>query len=588
MGRRGGERGGCVTLTVASLLAAYRSGRSKPSDVAATVAAAAAASDQPVWITLVPEDDLLARARMLDGADRNLPLYGVPFAVKDNIDVAGLPTTAGCPGCARIASEHAPVVAKLLDAGAILVGKTNLDQFATGLVGTRSPYGALSSVCAPDRVSGGSSSGSAVAVAARLVAFALGTDTAGSGRVPAAFNGLVGLKPTRGLISTRRVVPACASLDCVSVLTHTAADAALVLEVVAGYDPGAPWSRAVRPSIRVRRHVVGLPSSGQAEPDETPAAETWFRVRARVRESWDTLPVDIQPLLDAAPLLYDVWVAERAVDLGPIIECEPEGLDPTVASIIRRGAELGAMSVFEGIHRLAELRRQAKAIWHELDALILPTAPLHPTHAQVADDPIRINDRLGRFTNFANLMDLAAVAVPAGERADGLPFGVTLLAPAGEDQRLLELAAEWLGEQAGPRASRDEVELVVAGAHMSGLELNSRLTGRGARLIRRAETAPAYRLYELPGAEPRRPGLVRVTEGGAEIEIEVWALAPEALGHLLTEVPPPQALGRVELADGASLVGLVCEGYVAEAATEITDFGGWKNYVAATPAGNAG
>jgi allophanate hydrolase len=328
--------------------------------------------------------------------------------------------------------------------------------------------------------------------------------------------------------------------------------------------------------------VVGLPLSGQAETEETAAAEMWLHARARVRETWETFPIDVQPLLDAAPLLYDVWVAERAADLGSIIERKPDGLDPTVASIIRRGEQLDAVTAFDGIHRLADLRRQAGAIWDEVDALVLPTAPLHPTRAQVSDDPIGTNDRLGRFTNFANLMDLAAVAVPAGERADGLPFGVTLLAPAGEDQRLLELAAEWLGEQARPRARRDEVELVVAGAHMSGLELNSGLTSRGGRLIRRTETAPAYRLYELPGADPRRPGLVRVIDAGAEIEVEVWALAPEALGALLTEVPPPLALGRVDLADGASPIGFVCEGYAAEHATDITDFRGWKNYLEAT------
>ena len=438
-----------VRFAIAGLLADYRDGSRRPSEVAVEVSELIERSEEPVWITRVAPAALLAAARALDGADPALPLYGIPFAVKDNIDVAGVPTSAACPGFARVAERSAPVVARLLDAGALFVGKTNMDQFATGLVGTRTPHGACSSVYSQARISGGSSSGSALAVALGQVAFALGTDTAGSGRVPAAFNGLVGVKPTRGLLSTRGVLPACASLDCVSILAASVGDGAAVLDVIEGFDPLDPWSRSSPPWTVPQRGTVGVPRAGQAEPDEREAAEAWHLALGRAAEEWTLVPVDVTPLLDAAPLLYAAWVAERASDLAAIVESRPEGLDPTVAAIIAGGAERTAVDVFDAIHRLAELRSAAAPIWDEVDAVLLPTTPMHPTHEQVAAEPIAVNSRLGRFTNFVNLMDLAALALPGPLRGDRLPFGVTLLASAFHDRRLLDLGAQWTGEAPG-------------------------------------------------------------------------------------------------------------------------------------------
>jgi allophanate hydrolase len=564
--------GGGVELTVRALLGAYRSGRLRPSEVAASLAE----HDAPVWITRVPRDELLRAAAALDDADPSLPLYGVPFAVKDNIDVAGLPTTAACPGFAHVPRETAPVVQLLLDAGGLLVGKTNMDQFATGLVGTRSPYGACSSVFDAARVSGGSSSGSALAVALGEVAFALGTDTAGSGRVPAAYNELVGVKPTRGLLSTRGVVPACASLDCVSILAHDAADAAAILDVAAGPDPGDPWSRAFAPPVAPRRGVLAVPDAPLhfTEPE---ARTAWELALVRAAERFTLVPVDVTPLLEAAPLLYAAWVAERTADLAPLLAAEPAGLDPTVAAIIRGGARRSAVDVFDAVHRVAELASSARGIWAGADALLLPTVPGHPTLAQVREDPVGVNEALGRFTNFVNLMDLAALALPGPRRPDGLPGGVTLLAPAFHDHRLLALGAAWGGEHA-EIAEPGGVRLAVVGAHMSGLALNGQLTDRGARRIAATRTAADYRLFALPGGT--RPGLVRVAQDGASVEAEVWELAAAALGELLTEVPAPLALGRVELEDGEEVVGFVCEAAGAAGARDITALGGWRAYLA--------
>ncbi|MCL2769385.1 MAG: allophanate hydrolase, partial [Solirubrobacterales bacterium] len=492
-----------VRISVGELLRDYRAGAMRPSDLAADLTAGSRAQDEqehPIWITRVPDEQLVAAAEALEHADPGLPLYGVPFAVKDNIDVAGMPTTAGCPGFARVAERTAPVVQRLLDAGALLVGKTNMDQFATGLAGTRSPYGACSSVFDIARVSGGSSSGSALSVATGVVAFALGTDTAGSGRVPAAFNALVGVKPTRGLLSTRGVLPACASLDCVSLLTRSVADAARVFDVAAAFDPHDRGARREPPRSAPRSGRVGVPLRGQAEPEEAAAREAWARARRRAGENFSVVPLDVEPLLQAAPLLYAAWVAERTADLAQFIDAPPAGLDPTVARIISGGACRSGIDVFEAMHRLAALRAEAAPLWEEVDALLLPTAPSHPTHSQVAADPVGVNERLGRFTNFVNLMDMAALALPGAAREDRLPFGITLLGPAFADRRLLELGAQWSGEQVEVPLI-GTVKLAVAGAHMSGLPLNHQLTELGARLIGVQRTAPVYRLYALPSAD---------------------------------------------------------------------------------------
>jgi allophanate hydrolase len=570
-----------VTLEIRSLLADYRAGLKPSQLVREFIERPATTSDQAVWITRVPDEALLAAAETLDGADPALPLYGIPFAVKDNIDVAGLPTTAGCPGFTYLPEQTAGVVERLIQAGALLVGKTNMDQFATGLVGTRSPYGRCSSVADPARVSGGSSSGSALAVALGLVGFALGTDTAGSGRVPAAFNGIVGVKPTRGLLSTRGVVPACASLDCVSVFTNTVADAALVIDVAGAHDQNDPWSRAEPPFHAPRRGRIGVPLPGQVVQDEPAAALAWEQALDRAAQRWTLVEVDVEPLLQAAPLLYDAWVAERTADIAAYIDAEPDGLDPIVASVVLSGRRLTATDVFAAEHRLKQLQSVSGAIWRQVDALLLPTTPLHPTHGQVDADPLETNSRLGRFTNFVNLMDLCALALPGPGRADGLPFGVTLHAPAHHDRRLLELGCDWSGEDARI-AFPGLVTVAVAGAHMSGMPLNDRLTERGGRLLAPATTAPRYRLYALAGGgDIARPGLIGVEDGGASVEVELWELAPAALGALLEEVPAPLAIGHVELSDGRQAVGFVCEGSGRDGATDITDHGGWRSYVEA-------
>lgn len=498
----------------------------------------------PVWILRVPEASPRAEG----------PLSGLTFAVKDNIDVSGLPTSAGCPGWAYDARHTAPVVDELLDAGAVLVGKTTMDQFATGLVGTRSPHGAPSSVFDPERISGGSSSGSAIAVARGDVDFALGTDTAGSGRVPAAFNELVGLKPTRGLLSTRGVVPACASLDCVSILARDVKLAAEVLRAAMAFDSDDPWSRRWAPPTAPRHGRLAVPRRGALVLEDPMAAAAWRSALDYAAEHWPLVEVDIEPLLEAAPLLYDGWVAERTADLGPAVAAAPAGLDPTVASIIEGGAGLLAADVFLAMHRLAALRRAAEPLWGAADALLLPTTPTHPTLAAVAANPVAENAGLGRFTNFVNLMDLAAIAVPGPRRPDGLPFGVSLLAPAFHDFRLVELAASWRGEDVA-LSEPETVAVAVVGAHLSGLPLNHQLTSRGARLARMTHTAPLYRLLALGD----RPGLVRVAEAGGEVEAEVWEIAPAALGELVALIPSPLALGRVQLLDGEEVSGFVCE-----------------------------
>lgn len=566
-------------LSIPTLLSELRTGRRTPADVVASVLEAADACEQPVWISRIDEDSLLKAAARLADADPGLPLYGIPFAVKDNIDVAGMPTTAGCPGFSYVAERTAPVVERLLAAGALLVGKTNMDQFATGLVGTRSPYGALSSVLAPDRISGGSSSGSAIAVATSQVAFSLGTDTAGSGRVPAACNGLVGIKPTRGLLSTRDVVPACASLDCVSVFAADVTGAAAVLDTACGFDAEDPWSRAYTAPATPRSGIIAVPRPDQLTFTEAAAAEAWALARQAAERRWQVTEVDIAPLLEAAALLYDTWIAERTASLADVIAGDPAGLDPTVAGIILGGAKLSGPDVFAGTHRLAALRAAAEPLWEGVDALLLPTISGHPRLTEVAAEPVARNTELGRYTNFVNLLDLAAIAVPGPLRPDGGPAGVTLVAPAMHDHRLLELAADWSEETPAARQP-GTVLLAVVGAHMSGLELNCELTSRGGRFAGAARTSADYRLYVLSGDGVARPGLVRDGTSGAPIDAELWELTPAALGDLMTRVPAPLGIGRIRLDSGQVVLGFLCESAATREAVDITESGGWRNHLA--------
>ncbi|WP_406156026.1 allophanate hydrolase [Streptomyces canus] len=531
------------------------------------------AVDRPeIWIDLRPREEVEREARTIDerlAKGERLPLAGRLLAAKGNIDVAGLPTTAGCPSYAYHPEADAPVVAGLRAAGAIVLGTTNLDQFATGLVGTRSPHGAVRNAYDPAKVSGGSSSGSAVAVALGIVDFALGTDTAGSGRVPAAFNGIVGLKPTRGLVPTAGVVPACASIDCVTVFARTLPEAEQALSHMAtGTTPPLPARRPGPWRIAVpARDQLGELDEGWAQAYEAAVAQL-AAAGATLRE------LDLSPFTDAAAMLYEgAFVAERYTAVGAFVDkataAGDDSLDPTVAGIITRARDLPAHQLYADMDRLAALRTRALAELADADALLLPTTPGHPTLAEVAADPLGANARLGRFTNSTNLFDLAAAAVPAGE-ANGLPFGVMLIGPAYTDERLARIAS----------LLQPETRLAVVGAHLTGQPLNPQLLALGARLDRTTTTAPVYRLHALRTAPPK-PGLVHVGEGGAAIEAEVWRLPAEGLGRLLTALPRPMTLGSVQLADGTEVPGFLCEPSALTDAEDITSCGGWRSYLKA-------
>ena len=526
-----------------------------------------AEADRPeVWITLRPQAEVEAEARALDARASDgapLPLAGTLVAVKGNIDVAGLPTTAGCPSYAYQPQQDAPVVASLRDAGAIVLGTTNMDQFATGLVGTRSPYGAVRNSVDPARISGGSSAGSAVAVALGIVDLALGTDTAGSGRVPAAFNGIVGVKPTRGLVSTDGVVPACASLDCVTVFARTLPEARRAMALLTGpatppRQPG-PWRVAVAATGQLGDMDAGWAAAYEAAVDRLAAAGTELRT------------VDLTPFTQAAALLYEgAFVAERYTAVGGFIDghAGASDLDPTVAGIITAARSLPAHRLYADQQRLTALHERAMNELGDADALLLPTTPGHPTLAEVAADPLGANARLGRFTNSANLLDLCAIAVPSGE-VDRSPFGVMLMGPAQCDDRVADIAA--LVEPPLPVA--------VVGAHLSGQPLNHQLLALGARFAATTATAPSYRLYALD-TSPAKPGLVRVPEAGAAIEAEVWHLPAAGLGALTAGLTRPMTLGSVELADGRNVTGFLCEPSAVEGAEDITQYGGWRGYLA--------
>ncbi|MFE2887523.1 allophanate hydrolase [Streptomyces sp. NPDC059272] len=542
------------------------------SRVQAAYARIEAVNRPEIWIDLRPQAEVEQEARTLDDrltAGEQLPLAGRLFAAKGNIDVHGLPTTAGCPAYAYTPEADAPVVALLREAGAIVLGTTNLDQFATGLVGTRSPYGAVRNAHDPERISGGSSAGSAVAVALGIVDFALGTDTAGSGRVPAAFNGIVGLKPTRGLVPTTGVVPACASIDCVTVFARTLPEAEQALSFMASPTrtlpplaqraPG-PWRIAVPPRDQLGELDEGWTEAYEAAVTRLCAAGCEIRT------------LDLTPFTEAAAMLYQgAFVAERYTAVGAFIDkaiaSGTEGLDPTVAGIITRARDIPAHQLYADEEHLAALRTRALSELADADALLLPTTPGHPTLTEVAAAPLGANARLGRFTNSTNLFDLAAVAVPSGE-VNGLPFGVMLIGPAFTDDRLARMA----------RDLTPPVQLAVVGAHLTGQPLNTQLLSLGARLDRTTTTAPVYRLHALPTTPPK-PGLVHVGEGGAAIETEIWRLPAEGLGRLLAALPRPMTLGSVQLSDGTSAPGFLCEPAALDNAEDITTHGGWRSYL---------
>ena len=584
-------------LDLATLAALYESAALTPMSLAREILARCArATDPAIWISRVSDADLLADAARLEalGPAPERPLWGIPFAVKDNIDCAGLATTAGCPQFAYTPDQDAPVVARLKSAGALLVGKTNLDQFATGLNGTRSPYGAPRSVFNADYISGGSSSGSAVAVAAGLVSFALGTDTAGSGRVPAAFNHLIGIKPSPGRLSSRGVVPACRSLDCVSVFALSVADGDAVRRQAEGFDPADGFSR----SAGVRRLPLQAPRIGVlATKDreffgDAEAAKLYDGAIAAARAlGWSLVEIDYAPFAAAAELLYGgPWLAERWAAIGSFLEANPAAVHPAVRKIVEGGRNFSAADAFRGRYRLADLVRQAETEWAQADALLLPTSPTIYTVEQMLATPVELNARLGRYTNFVNLMGCAAVAVPAGFRADGLPLGVTLVAPGDSDDDLAVLAdrlhRSLAGNAPGPalaaRPASGDLVIGVVGAHLSGQPLNPQLTEAGGKLLAVSRTAADYRFYLLPNTTPAKPGLVRQPGfAGPGIEIEEWSLPAAEFGRFVAAIPAPLGVGKVTLADGRQVTGFLAEPHALEGAPEITRHGGWRGWLAA-------
>lgn len=597
--------------TLADWQRAYREQGARPAELLAAYVAGPDTPADNAWIARLDDAGLARQLGELEallaaaGGDlARLPLYGVPFAVKDNIDARGWPTTAACPAFAYSPDADATVVARLRAAGAVLVGKTNLDQFATGLVGTRSPHGAVPNSFDPAYVSGGSSSGSAVVVARGLVPFSLGTDTAGSGRVPAGFNNIVGLKPTRGWLSNRGVVPACRTLDCVSVFALTVADAAAVAEVAGGYDAGDAYARAEPPAARAAWHTpprFAVPDTLEFFGDAQ--AQACFEAAlAALREQGVTIEtIDYAPFAELAALLYQgPWVAERFAAVQSLWRDTPDALDPVVRGIVEQAANFDATQTFQAEYRRAELARQIQQTLVDFDALVVPTSPSIYTIAQLRDEPVLLNSRLGTYTNFANFADLSALALPAGMRGDGLPAGITLIGAAWQDRALAAFGARWQAQAGLPlgatgralpasyeaavkpvEPATNTIRVAVVGAHLTGMPLNHQLSSRGARLIEQTHTAAGYRLYALANTTPPKPGLVRVAEGGAPIIVELWDVPSALFGSFVAEIPAPLGIGTLELADGRSVKGFICEPCGLEGARDITSFGGWRAFLAA-------
>ncbi|XKH01617.1 allophanate hydrolase [Marinobacter nauticus] len=578
--------------------------------------------DDPAWIARLSEQglanalaELANKLKAAGGELEQLPLYGVPFAAKDNIDALGFNTTAACPAYAYAPEQDAAVIRKLKAAGAILVGKTNLDQFATGLVGTRSPYGAVPNSFNPEIISGGSSSGSASVVARGLVPFALGTDTAGSGRVPAGLNNLVGLKPTKGWLSIDGVVPACKSLDCVSVFALIINDADNVATSMGGYEPSDAFSRKAPSALPLDAPAIRRPGPVQrlAIPEaplfhgDQQAEAAWNTALSQWRQldtaGVELVPLDFSPLLELAALLYEgPWVAERHAAVEGFMANHAADMNDTVRGIIGNAGKFTATDTFKAQYRKEELLREIDEMLAEVDGLLVPTAPTAPTIEAVNADPVTLNSQLGTYTNFVNLADLCALAVPAGFRDDSLPFGVTLISGAWKDRELQALASQWLNahptslgatdkprpaEVVTPRQVVPTIKVAVVGAHLSGMPLNTQLTERRARLLEQTTTSPNYRLYALPNTTPPKPGLQRNETNGTEIILEVWEMPASEFGSFVDLIPAPLGIGNVELADGRWVNGFICEGYGLDGARDVTEFGGWRAYINALKSGKA-
>ena len=592
-----------LSFQIGALHAAYAGGVTPSQVLAEAHLRLAEAADPGIFLHLRPLAEVQAEAAALPPFDPVAhPLWGIPFAIKDNIDLGGAPTTAACPAFAYLPQADSFVVAALRKAGAIALGKTNLDQFATGLVGVRTPLAVPHNAIDPAIVPGGSSSGSAVAVARGIASFALGTDTAGSGRVPAALNNIVGLKPTLGVLSATGVVPACRTLDTISVFALSVPDAHAAFRAAAGHDAADAYSRPIPvpplspapPKLR-----IGVPDAATREffGDMVQAASYQAALDRLEGQGATILPLDFTPFFDVARMLYEgAWVAERMTVIEPLLRSDPDAILPVTRKIIEAADKLSAADAFRGIYRLADLRRAAEPLMASVDLLCVPTIPTFYTVADLAADPVGPNSRFGTYTNFVNLMDLCGIAVPCGPRDDGRPGSVTFLARAGQDglvagvaDRLHRACDPLLGATAdrlrpdtplppGPRAG--ETAVAVVGAHLSGLPLNGQLTSRGGRFLQATETAPDYRLYALPGGPPQRPGLLRITPGAA-IAVEVWALPMAEVGSFLAGIPSPLSLGQVRLADGQLVTGFLVEAAAVGGAEDVTGFGGWRAFLAA-------
>ena len=595
-------------LTLAGLKEQYQNGDLTPRALMQVLRKNALEyADHNLFIHLLDESELEPYLSHLENSEPNsLPLWGVPFVIKDNIDLANIPTTAACKEFTYLPTESATVVKKLLEAGALPLGKSNLDQFATGLVGTRSPYGPCHNSFDFKMISGGSSSGSAVSLALNLCSFSLGTDTAGSGRVPAAFNNLIGLKPSKGLISTKGVVPAVRSQDVVSIFALNSQDAYDVLQVSAVFDAEDEFSRHqndLTPPAWNTKPVIGVPDKASRIFAGDTLAEDNFELTISTLHNlgFELKEVPFQAWLDTAKLLYGgAWVAERYVAVEKFIQKHEQQMDPTVGAIIAGARNLSAADAYKGSYALQKAQHQTQIIWEEsgIDCMMTPTTPSIYSIEDVENDPIGLNSILGTYTNFMNLLDYAAIAMPSGFRKDDLPTGVTFFAPAGCDNTLLKLSDELHKEfvsTAGAKETKlpdanafhftdsETIPLAVVGAHLMGFPLNNQLIERGAKLIKTTKTAPNYQFYELSSRPILKPGLVKTSTQGASIELEVWAMPKQHLGSFLALIPSPLGLGKVELIDGIEVVGFICEPYGIEGATEITQTGGWRNWMQQRP-----
>ena len=554
----------------------------------------------PAWISIASIEQLTAQIEALKQIENAtaLPLFGVPIAVKDNIDVVGFASTAAFKLFTDIKTEDAYVVQRLKQAGAIIVGKTNLDQFATGLVGTRSPFGAVPNTFNPDYVSGGSSSGSGSVVARGLVPIALGTDTAGSGRIPAAFNNIVGLKPTKGRFSNTGLLPACKSLDCISIFALTVVDATAVAEVMEGFDVTDSYSRvnpATAPAKFSAQLKLAIPKQLEFFGDAQ-SADAFQQALTELKNLGAELTeIDFSAFSQLANQLYQgSWVAERTAAVADLLETSVPDFDPTVLEIIQKGQQYTAVDAYNAEYLKQELARDIQQTLAQFDALVVPSSPTIHTLAEMAEAPIENNSQFGTYTNFTNLADLSAIAVPAGFRADGLPFGITLIAPAWHDTALANFAEKWQNHLKLPLGavgktlpevasvisapSAQHFRVAVVGAHLTGMPLNFQLTTRQAVHVETTTTSADYVLYALPGTVPPKPGLAR-QEAGQKIIVELWDIPKARFGEFVAEIPTPLGMGNVELADGRWVKGFICEPYGLDGAKNISEFGGWRAYI---------